>query len=115
MIPGFELCCLIVYFFMQLPEIRLLSEEEKGFASRIWSRTAGRASGGHSAAEPPGSIPNPEVKHCSADGSAAKGRARVGRRQFINPPPSEGAGFLLSFFGGSPVGIVSGIDVSAAS
>ena len=45
-----------------------------------------RDSGDYSAVEPPGTIPNPEVKRCSADGSAAKGRVRVGRRQVISPP-----------------------------
>ena len=39
------------------------------------------ASGGHGAVEPPGPIPNPEVKRCSADGSGAIGPVRVGRRQ----------------------------------
>ena len=48
---------------------------------RVWD------SGGHSAVEPPGSIPNPEVKRFSADGSVAIGHVRVGRRQFkINRP-----------------------------
>ena len=45
-----------------------------------------RDSGDYSAVEPPGTIPNPEVKRCSADGSAAKGRVRVGRRHVISPP-----------------------------
>jgi hypothetical protein len=31
--------------------------------------------------EPPGPIPNPEVKHCCADGSGAIGPVRVGRCQ----------------------------------
>ena len=35
--------------------------------------------------EPPGPVPNPEVKHFSADGSWAIGPVRVGRRQFICP------------------------------
>ena len=39
-------------------------------------------SGGHGTVEPPGPIPNPEVKHRCADGSGAKGPVRVGRRQF---------------------------------
>ena len=39
------------------------------------------ASGDQSAMEPPGPIPNPEVKRCRADGSWAKGPARVGRCQ----------------------------------
>ena len=42
---------------------------------------AGLDSGDHSAVEPPGPIPNPEVKRCRADGSGALGPARVGRRQ----------------------------------
>ena len=56
----------------------------------------GLPSGDQSAVEPPGPIPNPEVKRCSADGSAAIGRVRVGRCQFI-PPFSflEGGGFFL--------------------
>ena len=43
--------------------------------------------------EPPGPIPNPEVKRCRADGSAAIGRVRVGRCQIITPPSSEGGVF----------------------
>ena len=39
-------------------------------------------SGDHSVVEPPVPIPNTEVKHCSADGSVAKGYVRVGRCQF---------------------------------
>ena len=39
-------------------------------------------SGDHSVVEPPVPIPNTEVKHCSADGSVAKGFVRVGRCQF---------------------------------
>ena len=35
--------------------------------------------------EPPGPVPNPEVKHFSADGSWAIGPVRVGRRQVICP------------------------------
>ena len=38
-------------------------------------------SGGHSREEPPGPIPNPEVKLFSADGSGTTGPVRVGRRQ----------------------------------
>jgi hypothetical protein len=38
-------------------------------------------SGDHSMVEPPGPIPNPEVKHCCADGSGAIGPVRVGRCQ----------------------------------
>ena len=43
--------------------------------------TAGPPSGGQSAVEPPGPIPNPEVKRRSADGSGTTGPVRVGRRQ----------------------------------
>ena len=38
-------------------------------------------SGGHSREEPPGPIPNPEVKLFCADGSGTIGPVRVGRRQ----------------------------------
>jgi hypothetical protein len=38
-------------------------------------------SGDQSAVEPPGPIPNPEVKRRSADGSETTGLVRVGRRQ----------------------------------
>jgi hypothetical protein len=42
---------------------------------------AGLPSGDQSAVEPPGPIPNPEVKRCSANGSETIGLVRVGRRQ----------------------------------
>ena len=42
---------------------------------------AGLPSGDQSAVEPPGPIPNPEVKRRSADGSGTIGPVRVGRRQ----------------------------------
>ena len=47
--------------------------------------------------EPPGPIPNPEVKHTSANGSWTIGPARVGRRQ-INKPQlrNEFGAFFLS-------------------
>ena len=41
----------------------------------------GLPSGDHSEAEPPGPIPNPEVKRRSADGSGTIGPVRVGRCQ----------------------------------
>lgn len=41
----------------------------------------GLPSGDQSAVEPPGPIPNPEVKRCSANGSETIGLVRVGRRQ----------------------------------
>ena len=44
-------------------------------------RTLGLPSGDQSALEPPGPIPNPEVKRRSADGSGTIGPVRVGRRQ----------------------------------
>ena len=47
------------------------------------SLTTNPLPGGHSSVEPPGPIPNPEVKHTSADGSRTIGPARVGRRQVI--------------------------------
>ncbi len=37
--------------------------------------------GDNSAVVPPGPVPNPEVKRCSADGSRTIGPARVGRRR----------------------------------
>ena len=43
------------------------------------------ASGDHSRVEPPGPVPNPEVKRFSADGSWTTGPVRVGRRQVICP------------------------------
>ena len=40
--------------------------------------------GDNSAVVPPGPVPNPEVKRCSADGSRTIGPARVGRRRDFN-------------------------------
>ncbi len=55
-----------------------------------------RQSGDHSKVEPPGPVPNPEVKHFSADGSWAIGPVRVGRRQFICPLlANAGSGLFL--------------------
>src|SRR5438105_4769483 len=48
-------------------------------------RTAEQISGDHRAVAPPVPIPNTAVKRCSPDGSATKGRARVGRSQNKNP------------------------------
>ena len=42
-------------------------------------------SGDHSEVEPPGPIPNPEVKRFSANGSETTGLVRVGRRQVYAP------------------------------
>jgi hypothetical protein len=54
-------------------------------------------SGDRSAVAPPVPIPNTEVKHCSADGSTATGRVRVGRRQNRLPSMSlDVLGVLLS-------------------
>ena len=53
----------------------------------------GRQSGDYSTVVPPGSISNPEVKRCCADGSGAFGLVRVGRCQFF-PTPSGGWVFL---------------------
>ena len=48
--------------------------------------------------EPPGPIPNPEVKRCRADGSWAKGPARVGRCQvFARLLRKKEPGFFLIF------------------
>ena len=44
-------------------------------------RTLGLPSGDQSEVEPPGPIPNPEVKRLSANGSGTIGPVRVGRRQ----------------------------------
>ena len=46
---------------------------------------SGLPSGDQSALEPPGPIPNPEVKRRSADGSGTIGPVRVGRRQVFAP------------------------------
>jgi hypothetical protein len=52
--------------------------------------------GDHSGREPPGPIPNPEVKPPSADDSAALCRAKVGNRQAPHPSPRPKAlGFFL--------------------
>ena len=50
-------------------------------------RNPAQNSGDTSAVVPPVPIPNTAVKRCSPDGSAAIGRARVGRRQ--NKTPAE--------------------------
>src|SRR5207248_3604535 len=59
-------------------------------------RTAEQISGDHRAVAPPVPIPNTAVKRCSPDGSATKGRARVGRRQNKNPARFIPVGFLIS-------------------
>ena len=56
---------------------------------------AGLPSGDQSAVEPPGPIPNPEVKRCSANGSETIGLVRVGRRQVYARLPSNGAGLFF--------------------
>ena len=57
----------------------------------------GLTSGGQSAVEPPGPIPNPEVKRCSADGSGTIGPVRVGRRQVYARLQAIGVG-LFCFY-----------------
>ena len=58
--------------------------------------TSGLPSGDQSAVEPPGPIPNPEVKRRSADGSGTTGPVRVGRRQVYAPFIRENErGFFL--------------------
>ena len=56
------------------PEIQFRNQASPPLAPRL-------PSGDQSVVEPPGPIPNPEVKRRSADGSGMKGPARVGRRQ----------------------------------
>jgi hypothetical protein len=69
--------------------------------------TSGLPSGDQSAVEPPGPIPNPEVKRRSADGSGTTGPVRVGRRQvyapfirknergfFLHPQPADARSYL---------------------
>ena len=45
--------------------------------------------------EPPGPIPNPEVKRCSANGSETIGLVRVGRRQVYARLQAIGAGLFF--------------------
>ena len=52
-------------------------------------------SGDQSAVEPPGPIPNPEVKRRSANGSETIGLVRVGRRQVYARPRAIGAGHFF--------------------
>ena len=52
-------------------------------------------SGDQSAVEPPGPIPNPEVKRCSANGSETIGLVRVGRRQVYARLQAIGAGHFF--------------------
>ena len=52
-----------------------------GHWKSVSRQAAGLDSGDHSVVEPPGPIPNPEVKRRSADGSGATGLVRVGRCQ----------------------------------
>ena len=58
-------------------------------------RQAGLPSGDQSVVEPPGPIPNPEVKRRSADGSETIGLVRVGRRQVYARPRAIGAGLFF--------------------
>ena len=66
-------------------------------------------SGDQSVVEPPGPIPNPEVKRRSADGSGTKGPARVGRRQVnarLQHPLGPGSFFAR---GARKSGVKSGV------
>ena len=56
----------------------------------------GLPSGDQSAVEPPGPIPNPEVKRCSANGSGTIGLVRVGRRQVYARLQAIGAGLFFA-------------------
>ena len=59
------------------------------------NRRPGPPSGGQSAVEPPGPIPNPEVKRRSANGSETIGLVRVGRRQVYARLQAIGAGLFF--------------------
>ena len=56
----------------------------------------GLTSGDQSAVEPPGPIPNPEVKRRSANGSGTIGPVRVGRRQVYARLQAIGAGLFFA-------------------
>jgi hypothetical protein len=56
--------------------------------SEALSTASSLTSGDQSGVEPPGPIPNPEVKRPSANGSETTGLVRVGRRQ-VNAPIME--------------------------
>src|SRR5438046_10097537 len=66
-----------------------------GVAAVQRNASPARTSGDHRAVAPPVPIPNTAVKRCSPDGSATKGRARVGRRQNKNPARFIPVGFLI--------------------
>jgi hypothetical protein len=53
------------------------------------------ASGDQSEVEPPGPIPNPEVKRFSANGSETIGLVRVGRRQVYAPSMETWSGLFF--------------------
>ena len=55
----------------------------------------GPNSGDQSGVEPPGPIPNPEVKRPSADDSGTTGPVKVGRRQVYAPPVETRAGLFF--------------------
>ena len=63
-------------------------------------------SGDQSAVEPPGPIPNPEVKRRSANGSETIGLVRVGRRQVYARLQAIGAGLFFADEGSESNGIV---------
>lgn len=58
-------------------------------AARGSPKTRAPSSGGHSIVEPPGPIPNPEVKRSRANGSVVIGHVRVGRCQVIRKSRSR--------------------------
>ena len=60
--------------------IRLIFKETSPQRLRLYPKQ-NLPSGDHSEVEPPGPIPNPEVKRFSANGSETIGLVRVGRRQ----------------------------------
>ena len=55
----------------------------------------GLPSGDQSEVEPPGPIPNPEVKRLSANGSGTIGPVRVGRRQVYAPSMETWTGLFF--------------------
>ncbi len=69
--------CKYALFLIQISDV--------GFAGNHDDALRHYSSGDPSAAEPPVPIPNTEVKRCSADGSASRGCARVGRCQSYEP------------------------------
>lgn len=65
----------------QVPRVPVLNRTRQACPTRTSEPATGSPSGDQSAVEPPGPIPNPEVKRRSANGSGTIGPVRVGRRQ----------------------------------